>query len=62
MRLILSGSGSPALMEATTVVCGFAFQDRVFRVHFDWDAPSVRAAPTVAGQNLPINNDPNCVS
>jgi hypothetical protein len=49
-------------MEATTVVCGFAFQDRVFRVHFDWDAPSVRAAPTVAGQNLPINNDPNCVS
>ena len=29
MKLVLSRSDSLALMEATTVVCGFALQDRV---------------------------------
>lgn len=60
MMPVSSASGSRALVEATTVVCRVAIQVRVFRAHFDWDAPSVRAAPTAAGQNLPIRNDPNC--
>ncbi|MAG33264.1 MAG: hypothetical protein CL908_20500 [Deltaproteobacteria bacterium] len=44
----------PRSSEAATVVGRLAFQGRDFRVHFDWDAPPVCGATTVAGQALSI--------
>ena len=41
-------------METATAVCRFAFQGRVSRAHFDWNAPPVLAATTVVDRNLPI--------
>ena len=55
-----SGKDFPISKEATTVVCRFAFQGRVSRAHFDWDAPPVRTATTVAGGNFPIWSYQTC--
>ncbi len=60
MHSLFSRRGSSIETKATTVVRRLAFQGWVLRVHFDWDAPPVRGATTVAGQNLPIWAQPDC--
>ncbi len=60
MNSSLSCWGSSIEIEATTVARRLAFQGRVFRVHFDRDAPPIRSATTVVDQILPIWGQPNC--
>ena len=44
----------------TTAVFSIAFQGRVFRVHFDWNAPPACGAATVVEQTRPIWAIPDC--
>jgi len=54
-----SADRGPAISEATTVAGVLAFQGRVLRVHFEWDAPPCCGAATVVGQTLPIGALPD---